>query len=289
MLPIANTQIWSFLFAAPTWAPIHGSSLPSLFPPKLFLGATWDLHSHHSTIMVSPLPGKHAFTPLWIRATEYLPAPGTCTSEASPITVDFHLGSFYERGVPLSCLQQRLFQVSIQQYSMRWIQLGHSRWPRPWEAEVQAWSWPYSLITAWDKLLTWPGSSTQRHCAGNSTPLCRKNRHRMSSIVLCKLWRTRAMNGLPCGDNDNAIVKGMGKLPEMINTQMSQCSRYLSPSVSPWLISLVLPPLSLRTAMSLLHRGRRVWQMSSLNNENIMVILLHTEWETYTQEGHKQK
>ena len=41
------------------------------------------------------------------------------------------------------------------------------------------------------------------------------------------------MNGLPCGDNDNAIVKGMGKLPEMINTQMSQCSRYLSPSVSP--------------------------------------------------------
>ena len=91
------------------------------------------------------------------------------------------------------------------------------------------------------------------------------------------------MNGLPCGDNDTAIVKGMGKLPEMINTQTSQCSRYLSPAVSPSLISLVLPPLSLRTAMSLLHRGRRVRQMSSLNNENIMVILLHTVWERTIQ------
>ena len=100
----------------------------------------------------------------------------------------------------------------------------------------------------------------QQHPAalGNSTPLCRKKRHHMSNIVLCKLWRTRAMNGLPCGDNDNAIVKDMGKLPEMINTQTSQCSRYLSPAVSPSLISLVLPPLSLRTAMSMLHQGRRV-------------------------------
>ena len=75
----------------------------------------------------------------------------------------------------------------------------------------------------------------------------------------------------------------MGKLPEVINTQTLQCSCYSSPAVSPSLISLVLSPLSLRAAMSMLHRGWKVWEMSSLHKRSIVVILLHTERERTIQ------
>ena len=35
--------------------------------------------------------------------------------------------------------------------------------------------------------------------------------------------------------------------------------------------------------MSMLHRGWKVWEMSSLNKRSIVVILLHTEWERTIQ------